>query len=107
MQNKNKLGEICHGKSALGFWHTLGLQLSNAMKAHLMGLIRQGLSLAQVMAHHKVYVKEEALRNEHVTQDTFVLLFDVRNLAKKWAYELWQKHQKDQLSVGNLGFGKS
>jgi hypothetical protein len=68
-EHKNKLGEVCHGKSALGFRHTLGLQLLSAMKAHLMGLIREGLSLVQVMAHHKVYVKEQP--------------FDVRNLAKK------------------------
>jgi hypothetical protein len=39
------------------------------------------------------------LQNEIVTWDTFVLPFDVRNLAKKWADELWQKHWKDPLSV--------
>jgi hypothetical protein len=58
------------------------------MKAYLMGLIRQGLSLAQVMAHHKAYVKEKALNNELVICDIFVLPFDVRNLAKKKANEL-------------------
>jgi hypothetical protein len=57
-KHKNKLGEVCHGKSVFEFWHILNSQLSNAMKAHLMGLIRQGLSPAQVMAHHKAYVKE-------------------------------------------------
>jgi hypothetical protein len=39
------------------------------------------------------------LQNELVTWDTFVLPFDIRNLAKKWANELWQKHWKDPLSV--------
>ncbi len=53
------------------------------MKAHFMGLIRQGLSPTQIMAQHKAYVKEHALRNEPVTCDTFVLPFDVWNLAKK------------------------
>ncbi len=48
-----------------------------------MGLIKQGLSLVQVMAHHKVYVREHALQNELDTWDTFVLPFDIRNFAKK------------------------
>jgi len=69
------------------------------MKSHLMGLIRQGFFLVEVMAHHKVYIKEKALNNELVTHDTFVLPSDVRNLAKKIANELWQKHPKDLISV--------
>jgi hypothetical protein len=83
VEHKNKLDEVCHRNSVFGFQHTLGSQLSNVMEAHLMGLIRQGLSPTQVMAHHKAYVKEQALRNELITQDTFVLSFDVKNLAKK------------------------
>ncbi len=61
----------------------LGSQLSDGMKVHLMGLLRQGLSLTQVMAHRKAHVREMTLKNEHVTQDTFVLPSNVRNLAKK------------------------
>jgi hypothetical protein len=68
------------------------------MKAHLMGLIRQGLFLAQVMVHHKTYVKK-ALNNELMTCDTFVLPCDVRNLAKKKVDELWHKHPKDPINV--------
>jgi hypothetical protein len=45
----------------------------SGMKAHIMGLLKQGLSLIQVMIHHKAHVREMALKNEHVTQDTFVL----------------------------------
>jgi len=69
------------------------------MKAHLMGLIREGLSLVQVMVHHKAYVKEKSLNNECVIHDTFVLPSDVRNLAKKKANELWHKHPKDPINV--------
>jgi hypothetical protein len=57
-------------ESVLRYWHALGSQLSNSMKAHLM-------------THHKAHVREMALKNEVVTQDTFVLMSDVRNLAKK------------------------
>jgi hypothetical protein len=37
-KHKNKLGEVCHGKNVIGFQHTLGSQLLDVMKAHLMGL---------------------------------------------------------------------
>ncbi len=53
------------------------------MKAHLMGLLQQGLSSAQVMIHHKAHVKEMALKNESMTRNTFVFPSDVKNLAKK------------------------
>jgi hypothetical protein len=35
--------------------------MSIGMKAHLMGLIKQDLFLAQVLVHHKAYVREKAL----------------------------------------------
>jgi hypothetical protein len=73
--------------------------MSIGMKAHLMGLIRQGISPTQVMAHHKAYVKEKALNNEHVSHDTFVLPSNIKNLAKKKTNELWQKHPKDPINV--------
>ncbi len=57
--------------------------MSNGMKAHLMGLLQQGLSSAQVMTHHKTHVREMALKNELVTRNTFVFMSDVKNLAKK------------------------
>jgi len=76
--------------------------MSIGMKARLMGLIRQGLSPIQVMAHHKAYVKEKTLNNEHVTHDTFVLPSDIKNLAKKKTNELWQKHPKAPIGVKML-----
>jgi hypothetical protein len=65
-KHKNKEGEICHEKD-VGYRHVLGSQLSDGMKAHLMGLLRQGLSPDQIITHHKVHVKEMALKNEYVT----------------------------------------
>jgi hypothetical protein len=77
----------------------MGSQLSNGRKAHLMGLIRQGLFLDQVITHHKAYVKEKALNNEPMTYDIFVLPSNVINLAKIIVDELWQKHRKDLIDV--------
>jgi hypothetical protein len=73
--------------------------LSNNIKAHLTRFLWQGLSLAQVMAHHKKYVRKKVLKNEPITRDTFVLPFNVKNLSKKIIDELWQKHRKDPVSV--------
>jgi hypothetical protein len=57
------------------------------------------LSLAQVMTHHKTHVKKMALKNEPMTRNTFIFMFDVKNLAKKRADELCQKHHKDPINV--------
>jgi hypothetical protein len=67
----------------MGSDHVLDSQLSDGMKAHIMGLLQQGMSSTQVMIHHKAHVREMALKNEHVTRDTSIPPFDVRNLAKK------------------------
>jgi hypothetical protein len=47
----------------------------------------------------QMHVREMALKNELVTRNIFVLPFDVRNLTKKQADELWQKHHKDPINV--------
>jgi len=98
-KHTNKEGMVCHGIAMIGYRHALGSQLSNATKAHPMQLLRQWLSLAQVMTHHKSYVKEQTQQNEPLTHDTFVLPLYIRNLTKKRADELWQKHPKDPISV--------
>jgi hypothetical protein len=72
VKHTNK-GVVCHVTTMIGYGHALGSQLSNAMKTHLMQLIRQGLSHAQFMTCHKSYVKEQAQQNEPITRDTFVL----------------------------------
>jgi hypothetical protein len=99
LNNKNKQGQICHGKDVLGSCRVLNSQLLDGMKAHIMGLLRQGMSSIQVMTYHKAHVKEMALKNEHVIRNTSILPSDVRKLAKKRANELWQKHYKDPINV--------
>ncbi len=76
-----------------------GFLTFGCMKAHLMGLIMQGLFFAQVTTHRKGHVKKKALNNELMIYDTFVLPYDVRNLTKKKINELWHKHPKDPISV--------
>jgi hypothetical protein len=51
-KHKSKQGQVCHAKDVIGYCHALGSQLLDGMKAHLMGLLRQGLSPTQVMTYH-------------------------------------------------------
>jgi hypothetical protein len=53
-------------KDVVGYWHAIGSQLSNGMKVHIMGLLKQGLSPTQVITHHKAHVIKMALKNELV-----------------------------------------
>jgi len=60
------MGMVYHENIVVRYWHILGSQLSNAMKTHLMGVIRQDLSLAQ---HNKAHVKQKNI--------------------EKWTYHMW------------------
>ncbi len=66
VEHKNKEGEICHGID-VGYQHALGSQLLDGIKAHLMGLLKQGLSPVQVMIRQKMHVKNMALKHEPMT----------------------------------------
>jgi hypothetical protein len=66
-KHNKKEGQVCHGKDVLGYHHVLNSQLSDGMKAHLMGLLRQCLPMTRIMNHHKAHIKEMALKNELVT----------------------------------------
>jgi hypothetical protein len=44
-------------------------------------------------------MRKKVLKNEPITQDTFVLPFNVKNLSRKRVDGLWQKHPKDPMSV--------
>jgi hypothetical protein len=83
----------------MGSDHVLDSQLSDGMKARIMGLLQQGMSSTQVMIHHKAHVREMALKNENVTRDTSIPPSDVRNLVKKRTNKLSQKHSKDPINV--------
>jgi hypothetical protein len=76
------------------------------MKTHLMKLLSQGFSSAQIMAHHKEYVKKKVLKNEPITRDTFILPFDVRNLSRKRIDEIMAETPQGSNECVNVGYGK-
>ncbi len=101
-KHKNKEGEVCHGKNVVGYQHTLSFELSNGMKAHLMWLLRQGLSLVQVMTHHKAHVIKMALEIEHVKTPLFSYL-----MSKTWQNDKLMNYCKNTtriLSMLECGF---
>ena len=99
IEHTNQYGEPCHGSTMVGFRHALGSNISEDMKLRIEQMHALGLSPAQIMSHHKQIVKELAKCNERITRDTFLLPSDVRNICKKRAEELWEKHPSDPISV--------
>ena len=83
----------------VGFCHALGSNFSEDMKLRIEQMHALGLSLAQIMSQHKQIVKELAKCNEWVTKGFFLLPSDVRNICKKRAEGLWEKHPLDPVSV--------
>ena len=55
--------------------------------------------MRQVMQLHQEHVLEVARQGIKLTRDTFIMLDDIHNIAKKRAQELYQKHKNDVVSV--------
>jgi hypothetical protein len=62
-------------------------------------MIRQGFSTRQVIQLHEEHVLEAAKQGIQPTRDTFIMLDDIYNIAKKRVQELYQKHKNDAISV--------
>ena len=95
----NAQGEHCHGSMVTGFRYALGSGLSEELKLKIAQLHALGLSPTQIMQQHTKEVRDLAMSNGVVTRDTFLLPSDVRNICRKRAEDLWEKHPKDPISV--------
>ena len=98
-EHLNSRGELCHGTMVSGTRCALGAGLSEAMKMKIAQMHAFGLSPAQIMQQHTKEVRELAISNGVVTRDTFLLPVDVRNICRKRAEDLWEKHPSDPISV--------
>ena len=98
-EHLNLHGELCHGTMVSGTRYALGAGLSEELKQKIAQMHAYGLSPAQIMQQHTKEVRELALSNGVVTRDTFLLPVDVRNICRKRAEELWEKHPSDPISV--------
>ena len=95
----NSRGEYYHGSMVSGFWHVLGVGISEDMKHKISQMHAFGLSPAQIMQQHTKEVRDLALVNGTVTRDAFLLPSNVRNICCKSAEELWMKDPSDPISV--------
>lgn len=98
-EHLNAKGEHCHGSMVSGFRYALGSGLSKELKLKIAQLHVFGLSPSQIMQQHTAEVRELAMSNGIVTRDTFLLPNDVRNICRKRAEDLWEKHPSDPINV--------
>jgi hypothetical protein len=98
-EHLNAAGEHCHGTMVCGFRYALGAGVSEEMKLKIAEMHAYGLSPAQIMQQHTKEVRELALSNGLVTRDTFLLPSDIKNICRKRAEDLWEKHPSDPISV--------
>jgi len=84
----NKEEERYHRSTVGGFRHAMSSNLSDDTKRCLSTILNLKLSPYQVMAQHKVDVREMTILNIFVTRDTLVMCHDVHNLSNKRATEL-------------------
>ena len=99
IEHANKSRDHCHRSMVAGFRHALGSNLSDEMKLRIEQMHAIDLSPVQIMSQHKQDVRDMAMNNLPVTRDTFLLSSDVRNICRKRAEELWEKHASDPISV--------
>ena len=98
-EHMNATGKHCHGTMVGGFRYALGASLSNEMKQTIAQMHAYGLSPVQIMQQHTKEVRDLVVPNGLVTRDTFLLPSDVRNICRKRAEDLWEKHPSNPIGV--------
>jgi hypothetical protein len=78
-------GKPAHGTAFDDFRHSLGGRLTTKTVKWIESMIRQGFSARQVMQVHQEHVLEAARQGIKPTRDTFIMLDDIHNIAKKRA----------------------
>jgi hypothetical protein len=58
-----------------------------------------GLFPIQIMQQHTKEVQELVVSNGLVTRDMLLLPSDVRNICRKRAEDMWEKHPSDPINV--------
>ena len=98
------VGIRVHGDLAMEAKTSFSGHLSTVMKGWVLAQLDLGLTVQQVLAHHreKLFSSMSKLKGEGanvLTRDMFLSDQDVRNLSSKKAAETYCLHQNDALSV--------
>jgi hypothetical protein len=78
-------GKVAHGIAFDGFRYALGGRLTAKTVKWIENMIRQGFSTRQVMQLYQEHILEVARQVIKPTRDTFIMLDDIHNIAKKRA----------------------
>jgi hypothetical protein len=73
--------------------------LSQKIKDFVMGQLRCGLTIFQIMTKHRQHVKNITLRTCELNRDMFITRQDVKVLFGKLDQETYQPHKNDAKSV--------
>ena len=103
-EHTNRVGVKVHGDLAMEARTSFSAHLSTAMKEWVIAQLDLGLTVQQVLAHHreKLFSTMSKLEGDGasiLTLDMFLSHQDVRNLSSKKAAETYRLHQNDALSV--------
>ena len=103
-EHTNRAGVKVHGDLAMEAKTSFSAHLSIALKEWIIAQLHLGLTVQQVLAHHreKLFSTMSELKGDGasiLTRDMFLSHQDVRNLSVKKAAETYHLHQNDALSV--------
>ena len=103
-EHTNLAGIKVHRDLAMEGKSSFSAHLSNEMKEWVIAQLDLGLTIQQVMAHHRenLFLTMSKLKGDGtsvLTCDMFLSHQDVRNLSSKKAAETYCLHQNDALSV--------
>ena len=103
-EHTNTAGVKVHGDLTMERRSSFSARLSTEMKEWVIAQLDLGLSVQQVMAHHREKVfhmmsQTPSDRDKILTRDMFITHQDARNLSSKKAAETYRLHQNDALSV--------
>ena len=92
-------GKAIHGTTFEGFRHALGGRLTMKTMKWIESMIRQGFFARQIMQLHQEHVLEATRQGIKPTRNTFIILDDIHNIAKKRTRELYQKYKNNVVNV--------
>ena len=99
MKHVNLNGSFCHGATKAGHKSRFSSHLSLEVREFIMGHLRLGLSIPQIMAKHRKRFLEVCQRGEELTRDLFICDQDIRNVAGRLAVETYKRDNNDAKSV--------
>ena len=103
-KHTNRAGVKVHRDLAMEGKSSFSAHLSTEMKGWVIAQLDLGLTVQQIMAHHreKLFLRMSELKGDGttvLTRDMFLSHQDVENLSSKKVAEMYRLHQNDALNM--------